>query len=78
MRPIDADAIIKEYTSEDMAIGGLEIIKTAPTVEAIPIEWIIKWNEDYAPRDYQEMTEDMIADWHEERGYLNEQRLDRE
>lgn len=40
MRLIDADELLEQYTSEDMAIGGIDIIKTAPTVEAIPIEWL--------------------------------------
>ena len=43
-------------------------VNVAKIEDAIPIEWIIKWNEDYAPRDYREMTEDMIADWREEQG----------
>lgn len=63
MRLIDADAI--EWGSS-VGITHKSIIDKMPTIDAIPIEWVVKWNEDYAPRDYQEMTEDMIADWREE------------
>jgi len=78
MKLIDAEPLIGKFEQnrqefidiEPEASFAYEIarqaLEEAPTVEAIPIEWIIKWNEDYAPRDYREMTEDMIADWREE------------
>lgn len=75
MTLIDADDLFMKYVSlVSNSISGIkfgeaiELLEDAPTVEAIPIEWIIKWNEDYAPKDYREMTEDMIADWREEQG----------
>jgi len=87
MRLIDADAIIKEYTSEDMAIGGLEIIKTAPTVEAIPIEWLNRIASEWKTRKIPmgdpddgeyiifqtwKLTKRIIGEWREERGCSNE------
>lgn len=42
MRLIDADAILKVYSRDDFFIGGDDIIKTAPTIEAIPIEWLME------------------------------------
>lgn len=68
MRLIDADRIIKEYTSEDMAIGGIDIIKTAPTVEAIPIEWLKRFKAGECQDSYWSwFTDRLIKMWREEK-----------
>lgn len=70
MRLIDADKLLENYSSEDMAIGGTDIIKTAPTVDAIPIEWLNEWSKKYLEpvKEYTDIIEDIMNDWREERG----------
>lgn len=70
MRLIDADKLLENYTSEDMAIGGLDIIKTAPTVEAIPIEWLKEWARKHLDRieEYADIVPDIVNDYIEEQG----------
>ena len=73
MRLIDADKL-----KEEMKVNGLGyqyyMLDNAPTVKAIPIEWIKKWLETCIPHyDYDRMTYiadvyDMLEDWDEENG----------
>lgn len=45
-----------------------EIVKQAPTVDAIPVEWIRKYTEEnrlYQSDDFDFYIIDMIADWKE-------------
>ena len=77
MRLIDADTLnyvrVRIY-HDDGTIGGYNAvvpsseIKNAPTVEAIPIEWIKKYTEEnrlYQSDDFDLYICDMIADWAE-------------
>lgn len=75
-RLIDADELLKGYQDHEMI--STHIIWNAPTVEAIPIEWLLKWAEDryflMATSDdyhlsktyYSPMFKDAIKDWREE------------
>lgn len=73
MRPIDADALKSVFTEKSTeAVCGAELCKAiisricdAPTVEAIPIEWIKKYTEEnrlYQSDDFDLYISDMIAD----------------
>ena len=86
MRLIDADRLIKLFTpyiSKNRQIEyqprqlQIDDIKNAPTAEAIPIEWIIKWTQKfftdingkkyYSGEGYDSVW-DMLADWEKENG----------
>lgn len=63
MRLIDADElrIIPGSAFDVMPVCD---ISSAPTVEAIPVEWIEKW---LAKRDpYDDCVRDMLCDWRKE------------
>ena len=75
-RLIDADtlkAVFEEKSS--VAVCGAKLCKAiisriddAPTVDAIPIEWIKKYTEEnrlYQSDDFDLYISDMIADWTE-------------
>lgn len=67
MRLIDADELIANLKPEESVWIGLvlaEQVVNAPTVEAIPIEWIKKWlnniaNNERYKNDYVELTEEV-------------------
>lgn len=72
MRLIDADKLhyIHKYFVDtlkgDIVVFGKEIDK-APTVKAIPIEWIKEWierDDNYFDKRYA--IEDMLDDWEKE------------
>jgi len=70
MRLIDADAFLKEYCEPYPHIykAMSSAFKHAPTVDAIPIEWIKKYTEEnrlYQSDDFDLYIHDMIADWAE-------------
>ena len=71
MRLIDADKLtVRHGVNIGANYGGLRAIvlesdvKSAPTIEAIPIEWIKKWsgNEPY----WVNLAEHMLDDWEKE------------
>lgn len=69
-RLIDADALNLDY-EVDMADDWktaheiANIVKYAPTVDAIPIEWIMRYSFDGKRKRPISITE-MIADWRKE------------
>ena len=77
MRLIDADEIIKEtwgvvikdvfHMDETVDVISRKDIEKAPTVKAIPIEWIKEWVErDENYWDYQYLTDVLLKDWEKE------------
>ena len=67
MRIIDADRLLKG--TEDHQFIDTHVIWNAPTVDAIPVEWIMKYTEEnrlYQSDDFDWYIRDMIADWEEE------------
>ena len=79
MRIIDADELRHSHCVEctlypdkclgkDCDWGSIYHIDHAPTVEAIPVEWIRKYTEEnrlYQSDDFDIYINDMIADWEE-------------
>lgn len=71
MRPIDADALYTLFVKmksfgELTAKKAIRCVEEAPTVEAIPVEWIRKYTEEnrlYQSDDFDLYINDMIADW---------------
>lgn len=62
MRLIDADALVKELMHEGLGYQYNRVIN-APTVEAIPIEWLKNWNpKELNDTGYQVMRR-IIDDW---------------
>lgn len=67
MRLIDADNLIAEILTQDLIGDGKrvdKIILDAPTVEAIPIEWVERWinniaNDERYKNEYVELTEEV-------------------
>lgn len=77
MRLINAEKVIanekafaekyKGDFGEQVAIHTIEILEQAPTIEAIPIEWIWKyWDDGDKPKNYALHIRDMINEWKEE------------
>ena len=77
MKLINADNLVRTVgyyrlrNGEDIQIRyvAIEQIDSAPTVKAIPVEWIRKWNIDNYPYTALLMSEiipKMIADWEKE------------
>ena len=75
MRLIDADALYTLFVKmksfgELTAKKAIRCVEEAPTVEAIPVEWIRKYTEEnrlYQSDDFDLYINDMIADWAERR-----------
>ena len=73
MRLIDADALLKRkgcaYDSEGhllYAVGTGDIVH-APTIDAIPVEWIIKWsNKRYRVTQGDVSIVDVLEAWQRE------------
>lgn len=75
MRLIDADALVKDLVENYIFTGFTELledfasaIRSQPTVDAVPIEWIRKYtkvNRLYQSDDFDLYIDDMIADWME-------------
>ena len=73
MRLIDADALYTLFVKmksfgELTAKKAIRCVEEAPTVEAIPVEWIRKYTEEnrlYQSDDFDLYINDMIADWAE-------------
>ena len=75
-RPIDADALTDDILKSAVMIDdtgiqtgyeiAIELIKRQPTVDAIPIEWIL--NNERMPKGGRErkVIMDMIEDWRKE------------
>ena len=76
MRLIDADEIVKEtwgvvikdmfHMDETVDVISRKDIDNAPTVEAIPIEWIKTWIETKYNAVYNNNVWDMLEDWEKE------------
>lgn len=69
-RLIDADALLKGKDDHEMI--STHLVWNAPTVEAIPIEWLMKWADNYAKntsekyKAYVIRVIEAIADWRKE------------
>ena len=73
MRLGDLDALIHTHESEvaiigkDWTVGDLAAaIETAPTIDAIPVEWIHKFCEDDISEEQREAIEWMLGVWQRE------------
>lgn len=72
MRLIDADRLLNPgYTDMfdepiKMDMFSRYAIEKEPTVEAIPIEWIKKWEEENWELECNYGIDEMIDDWREE------------
>lgn len=57
----------KRYANDERRIREIfkETIDDMPTIEAIPIEWLLKWNKAQATRGLCNVKE-MISDWRKE------------
>lgn len=65
-RLIDADKLPNIYTATHQEM--IMSFEEAPTVKAIPVEWIRKYTEEnrlYQSDDFDLYISDMIADWAE-------------
>ena len=73
MRLIDADALYTLFVKmksfgELTAKKAIRCVEEAPTIDAIPVEWIRKYTEEnrlYQSDDFDLYINDMIADWAE-------------
>lgn len=66
MRLIDADKLMESLDPKESVWVGLvlsELIDNAPTVKAIPVEWIKRYMESVGKIGYVEV---MIEDWEKE------------
>lgn len=66
MRLIDADELVYmtlgEDTEKPFRFVPTEFIEDAPTIDAIPVEWLIKWAAEHT--EYGTITvEKIIEDW---------------
>lgn len=68
MRLIDADKLRVNCYCIDKICVDARTIEIAPTVEAIPIEWIKKWVEkcNWHYTDLPRIIETMLEDWEKE------------
>jgi len=72
VRLIDADRLLKGY--QDHEPVSSHIIWNSPTVEAIPIEWLMEWADNYAKntsekyKAYVIRVIEAIIDWRKESG----------
>lgn len=76
MRLIDADDMFSRYLSllskhiAEFKLGdAIEMLEDAPTIEAIPVEWLNKKIEHYRENCWHEDAEDLeglINDWRKE------------
>lgn len=71
MRLVDADKL-----KEELRVNGLGyqyyMLDNAPTVKAIPIEWLKEWfntkmNRTLLPRNFEMVCSWMIYDWEKEK-----------
>lgn len=60
-KPLADGYHMKDYVFEQI----LHDIDNEPTIEAIPIEWLLKWNKAQATRGLCNVKE-MISDWRKE------------
>lgn len=70
MRLIDADALMKVYAPyEFMADMGdaMEILANFPTVDAIPVSFLLKLQETAVNDEASEIINEIIARWERER-----------
>ena len=70
-RLIDADDLIIEILTHDLIGDDKEvdkIILDAPTVKAIPVEWILKWACEFIDPNSEgyKMAMELVHDWRKE------------
>lgn len=71
-RLIDANEILKEdhqhydYWSDEFYVTVRDI-ENAPTVEAIPIEWIKEWANNYCDWSQEKLIECLLRTWNKNR-----------
>lgn len=63
MRLIDADALDDELGASDEDIYIHHMLEDAPTIDAIPVEWLRKWPKDLREGAY---VRDILRDWQKE------------
>ena len=69
MRLIDADKLMKSLNPKESVWVGLvlsELIANAPTVKAIPIEWIRNYVSIWISEPYKNFALNMIKNWEKE------------
>lgn len=64
MRLIDADALDYELGASDEDIYFHHMLEDAPTIDAIPVEWLRKWPENLCDSAY---VRDILRDWQKEK-----------
>lgn len=66
MRLIDADELLPRMFPIDSYGKNIDFVRSAPTIEAIPNEWMKKWAKHRKEIGYdldEVMVEDMLQDW---------------
>lgn len=74
MRIIDADALSNELFKRHVHDGeelvpmlyyddAVKVVENAPTIDAIPVEWLRKWPKDLREGAY---VRDILQDWQKE------------
>lgn len=86
MRLIDADAlgmhfadwVFGEYLTQVDVVDVFKMMDNTPTVEAIPIEWLLEWAKKYLEpvEEYTEIVEDIIKGYRKEQKNENTGKLD--
>ena len=74
MRPVDADALMRIHKLEtstigkDWTVGDLATaIELAPTINAIPVEWLRDWQDEVGMlNEWWPIIERIITIWQEE------------
>ena len=72
MRLIDKNRLIDDVTDRKYSQASMRLIREQPEVEAIPIEWIKKWEqkeENYYL--FKDLTRKLIEDWEKENEVQN-------
>lgn len=67
MRLIDADELVYmtlgEDTEKPFRFVPTEFIEDAPTIDAIPVKWIIEWSAEHMTEFGTHTIERMLEDW---------------
>lgn len=67
-RLIDADALDYALGASDEDIYFHHMLEDAPTIDAIPVEWLRKFCADDIAEDQRETIEWMLDVWQQEQG----------
>ena len=67
MRLIDADALDYALGASDEDIYFHHMLEDAPTIDAIPVEWLREWQDEVGTlNEWWPIIERIITVWHEE------------